>query len=406
MVTYDFFVKSLFNDIFYNSAIMSFVKKFDLFIIVYCIIIILSVMYATQPLQPLLAREFDISVTKASQFTAIIMLFLAISPIIYGYILEKVNAKKMLINSSIILFITNIFLGSSTTYEFFMFFRTVEALVVPAILTSLMSILANMDKENVKFNMSIYVAATVFGGLVGRVFSGFIATNFSYQFVFYSLSFAILVSIYFINKLSYEGEADIVKPKISDVLEILKDKRFTTIYLLMFCVFFVFAGVLNVLPFRLKDISTDISEFQISLLYLGYGMGILVSLNSKKIIRFFKTEINTIIFGLVFFLFITVFLVLPNIMTMFLLIFLFCLGMFTVHSVSTGLANSLKASQKSLTSGMYLTFYYLGGAIGSFIPSIIYEKFGWNIVLYIFCFILFLTLILIFTRRKLFIEEK
>ena len=377
-------------------------KKRDLFIIVYCIIIVLSVMYATQPLQPLLAKEFDISITKASQFTAIIMLFLAISPIIYGYILEKVNAKKMLINSSIILFITNIFLGLSSSYEFFLFFRTVEALVVPAILTSLMSILANIDKENIKFNMSIYVASTVFGGLVGRIFSGFIATNFSYQFVFYSLSLAILVSIYFISKLSYEGEATIVKPKINDVTEILKDKRFSTVYILMFCVFFVFAGVLNILPFRVKEISSDVSEFQISLLYLGYGMGILVSLNSRKIIKFFKNEINTVLFALVLFLFITIFLVIKNILILFLLIFLFCLGMFTVHSVSTGLANSMKASQKSLTSGMYLTFYYLGGAFGSYIPSIIYEKFGWNSVIYMFCSILLLTMLLVIKRKKLF----
>ena len=377
-------------------------KKRDLFIIVYCIIIVLSVMYATQPLQPLLAKEFDISITKASQFTAIIMLFLAISPIIYGYILEKVNAKKMLINSSIILFITNIFLGLSSSYEFFLFFRTVEALVVPAILTSLMSILANIDKENIKFNMSIYVASTVFGGLVGRIFSGFIATNFSYQFVFYSLSLAILVSIYFISKLSYEGEATIVKPKINDVTEILKDKRFSTVYILMFCVFFVFAGVLNILPFRVKEISSDVSEFQISLLYLGYGMGILVSLNSRKIIKFFKNEINTVLFALVLFLFITIFLVIKNILILFLLIFLFCLGMFTVHSVSTGLANSMKASQKSLTSGMYLTFYYLGGAFGSYIPSIVYEKFGWDAVIYMFCIILIISMLLLIRRKKLF----
>ena len=74
-------------------------KKRDLLIIVYCIIIILSVMYAIQPIQPLLAREFNISITQASQFTAVIMLSLAISPIFYGYLLEKVNAKKMLIYS-------------------------------------------------------------------------------------------------------------------------------------------------------------------------------------------------------------------------------------------------------------------------------------------------------------------
>jgi MFS transporter, YNFM family, putative membrane transport protein len=128
----------------------------------------------------------------------------------------------------------------------------------------------------------------------------------------------------------------------------------------------------------------------------------LVSLNSKKIIHFFKNEINTILFGLVFFLFITIFLVIPNIMIMFALIFLFCLGMFTVHTVSTGLANSMKVSQKSLTSGMYLTFYYLGGAVGSFIPAIIYEKYGWDIVLYMFCTVLFMILLLILNRKKIF----
>ena len=377
-------------------------KKKDLYIVIYCIIIILSVMYATQPIQPLLAKQFNVSIIKASQFTAVIMLFLAISPIIYGYILEKTNVKKMLINSSIILFITNIFLGLATSYELFLFFRVIEALIVPAILTSLMSILANIDKENIKFNMSIYVASTVFGGLVGRIFSGFIATNLSYEFVFYSLSLAILVSIYFISKLSYEGEATISKPKITDVMEILKDKRFLIIYFLMFCVFFVFSGVLNILPFRVKEISSNVSEFQISLLYLGYGMGILISLNSSKIVKFFKNELNTILFGLIFFLFITIFLIQENIIFIFLLIFLFCVGMFTVHTVSTGLANSMKESQKSLTSGMYLSFYYLGGALGSFLPSIIYEKFGWNMVIYMFCIILLITFILVISKRKLF----
>lgn len=379
------------------------ILRINLAIVIYCIIIILSVMYATQPLQPLLAKEFNVSIIKASQFTAVIMLFLAISPIFYGFFLEKVCAKKMLSVASFILLITNIFLGLSTSYEMFMFFRVCEALVIPAILTALMSILANIDKENVKFNMSIYVASTVFGGLVGRIFSGFIATNFSYQLVFYSLSAALFVSILLIQKLDYEGDTQVVKPKLKDVLYILKDKRFLLVYFIMFCMFFVFSGVLNVLPFRVKEISNSFSEFQISLLYLGYGMGIIVSLGSKKIITFFRNEINTILVAICFFLFITIFLGNQNIIYLFVLLFLFCIGMFTVHTVSTGLANSMKGSQKSLTSGMYLTFYYLGGATGSFVPSVIYEHFGWDIMLYFLVFILCVVVILTFKNRRLFV---
>ena len=377
-------------------------KKLDLFIVIYCIVIVLSVMYATQPIQPLLANEFNITIIKASQFTAVIMLFLAISPIVYGYILEKVCAKKMLMYSSSILLVTNIFLGLSTNYEMFLFFRFCEALVVPAILTALMSILANIDKENIKYNMAIYVAATVLGGMIGRIFSGAIATSFSYEYVFYSLSLAIFISLFFVRKLKYEGDATLSKPKISDISNILKDKRFVIVYLLMFCVFFVFAGVLNVLPFRVKDISSSINEFQISLLYLGYGMGILVSLLSKKIVRFFKTEINTILIGLVIFILVNFFLNSKDVLFLFVMLFIFCIGMFTVHTMSTGLANSMKSEQKSLTSGMYLSFYYLGGAMGSFFPSIIYEHFGWNIMLYSFIFILFLMFVLVYKNKRLF----
>lgn len=376
--------------------------KKNLFIVIYCIIIILSVMYATQPLQPLLAKEFAISITKASQFTAIIMFFLAISPIFYGYILEKVCAKKMLFFSSVILLITNIFLGLSESYEMFMFFRVCEALVIPSILTALMSILANIDKENIKFNMSIYVASTVLGGLIGRIISGFIATNFSYEYVFYSLSIALFISLFLIQKLDYEGDTTIVKPKLNDILNILKDKRFVLVYFIMFCMFFVFAGILNVLPFRAKEISESFSEFQISLLYLGYGMGIIVSLGSKTIVNFFKNEINTILFAILFFLFVTIFLTNENILYLFLLLFLFCIGMFTVHTVSTGLANSMKSSQKSLTSGMYLTFYYLGGATGSLVPSFIYDYLGWNAMIYILVFILGVVLFFTFNNRRLF----
>ncbi|WP_419771227.1 MAG: MFS transporter [Candidatus Marinarcus sp.] len=355
-------------------------KRIDFFIVIYTIIILLSLMYATQPLQPLLAEEFNVSIAQASSFTGVIMLFLAIAPIIYGYILERVNAKRVLIVASLILCTTNICLGFSNSYEVFLFLRTCEAVVVPAILTACMSILAS-DKKNIKLNMSIYVASTVFGGLVGRVMSGLIATQFGWRYVFFSLSLTLLVGLYFIAKLSFTGEATLTKAKVHDALLILKDRRFFVIYLLMFTVFFVFGGVLNILPFRIKEQFPDVTEAHIGLLYLGYGVGIVVSLMIHKIVNIFKKELHAIMFGL-FVLIASIILFLnDNIWFIFSIVFVLCFGMFTVHTVSTRLANSMKESQKSLTSGMYLTFYYLGGAVGTIIPAMIYQHFGWEITL-------------------------
>jgi len=377
-------------------------KKKELFIIVYNIVIILSVMYATQPLQPLLSKEFNISIVKSSQFTAVIMLFLAIAPIIYGYILERVNAKRMLLIASFILVITNTLLSFTSTYEMFLFIRTIEAIVIPAILTSSMSILANIDKDNVKLNMSIYVASTVFGGLVGRIFSGYIATYFGWEMVFLSLSFASIIGLFLISKLSFDGEAHLTKATVKDIKEILKDKRFVVIYILMFTIFFVFAGILNILPFRIKELDPSTTESQIGLLYLGYGVGIVVSLFIHKIIKIFKKEMRSIIVGIGIFIISTIFFLIANPMVSFLNVFLFCLGMFIVHTLSTRIANSLKDKQKALTSGMYLSFYYIGGAVGSVIPPYLYDRFGWNFTIAICTLLLMIILLFIFKSRNLF----
>ena len=70
--------------------------KSNLLIIIYGLIVTMSVMYATQPLQPLLASKFEVTITEASLFTAVILFFLAVAPIIYGYFLEKICGIKFI----------------------------------------------------------------------------------------------------------------------------------------------------------------------------------------------------------------------------------------------------------------------------------------------------------------------
>jgi len=378
------------------------VNKNALYIIIYNIVVVLSVMYATQPLQPLLSKEFNINIVQSSLFTAVIMFWLALAPIFYGYILESVSAKKMLTISSIILFFTNLVLGFSDSFETFLLARCLEGLTVPAILTSSMTILANIDKKNIQFNMSIYVASTVFGGLLGRVMSGFIASEFGWRAVFFSLSFALLIGLVFIRNLNLDIETKMTKASIKDVMSILKDKRFALIYFTMFTVFFVFAGLLNLIPFRIKELFGDISESTIGLLYIGYGSGVVVALLSSRIVKHFGSEINSILIGGLFYMAMVVFFVSESLAVIFLMMFLLCIGMFTVHSVCTGLANTMQENNKGLTSGMYLTFYYIGGAVGSIVPAMIYSRFGWNVMLFVFLGSLFLVFLLLFFNRRIF----
>ncbi len=136
---------------------------------------------------------------------------------------------------------------------------------------------------------------------------------------------------------------------------------------------------MNFLPFRLTELSSQADELRIGLMYSGYMMGIVTSLGAPRFVRWVKGEVITIRIGLIALAVTIAGLSGEHIWLFFGMIFLFCAAMFLVHSTASGLVNRMAGNQyQGLTNGLYVSFYYAGGSIGSFAPGIIYRDFGWN----------------------------
>jgi YNFM family putative membrane transporter len=75
---------------------------------------------------------------------------------------------------------------------------------------------------------------------------------------------------------------------------------------------------------------------------------------------------------------------------MFLSMFVFCLGMFMVHALAAGYINKLAGERKRITNGLYLSFYYAGGTLGTFLPGIFYHHWGWHAFVAVLTFVLLL----------------
>ncbi len=98
---------------------------------------------------------------------------------------------------------------------------------------------------------------------------------------------------------------------------------------------------MNFLPFELKRINPSFGETGIGLLYLGYSMGIVVSLNTRRIIKRFGNESDAIGAGIVVFGVGTLCFMIDNYIVMFITMFVFCAGLFTPHSLLSGFVNKL-----------------------------------------------------------------
>lgn len=321
---------------------------------------------------------------------------LGVAPLFYGYLLESFSAKVMVRWALFLLGILEIFFSLAGDYFTLLAIRAVQGLMIPAILTSLMSYISySSPKEKVQHAIAAYIAATILGGFLGRFLSGLCTDLFGWRFFFFILGLLLLLNCYLLKGMVRDAKMHYARPKLSEIVALLRAKEFFWLYTSIFCLFFVFAALMNFLPFELKRIDPALGETGIGLLYLGYSMGILVSLNTRRIINRFGNESDAIGVGILVFGVGTLFFLIENYTVMFITMFVFCAGLFTAHSLLSGFVNKLARQNKAIANGLYISFYYTGGTLGSVLPGAIYQRFGWQVFLIqlfsMVCLALFLT---------------
>jgi YNFM family putative membrane transporter len=339
-------------------------------------------------------KEFFIDKSSAALVTTVTLFPLSLSPIIYGYILERFTAKKILFGAIFILALLELYLYRATDFRMLVLIRFVQGLLIPGILTSIMTFISmSVEKSIVQQVMSYYIAATILGGFLGRFLSGLVAhfIGWRYSFLFLGVSlFVSLFIIYFITDYRIEQKQRLT---LHNMTGILKKEPFLNVYITIFCTFYVFASMLNFIPFRLKEISASITELIIGVTYSGYIMGVFVSLLSMKFIKILKSEKRVMLYGLVIYIFSLALFFTPDISLIFTGMFVFCTGMFAVHAVASGYINKISRDNKGITNGLYIAFYYAGGTVGTFLPGYIYKYLGWGAFLFSLLIIMILALV-------------
>jgi MFS transporter, YNFM family, putative membrane transport protein len=376
-------------------------SKTRLGIIYFTTVVTICSLYAAQPIQPVFQEEFALNNFQALLFTTLMMLPLGIAPLFYGFLLESFSAKRLVRAAVLSLGLLELVFACSTNYITLLLIRAVQGLMIPAILTSLMSYISfTADRENVQHSIAFYIAATIVGGFLGRFLSGLSTEVFGWRYFFVFLGVLLIVAFFLLSVLEKDANMKYTKPRVGEVVTLLQKGRFLWLYIGIFTIFFVFSAMMNFLPFALKQISPSSGEAGIGFLYFGYAMGIFVSLSSRRIIHYFGNESDAVRAGImIFFVGTTIFFV-QDYRVMFGAMFVFCTGLFMAHSLLSGFVNKMSSEKKAIANGVYMSFYYMGGTFGSFIPGYFFEKYGWS------GFLFFLQAMLLFAFFCIYMMKK
>lgn len=352
-------------------------------------------LYAPQPIQRVLAAHFGVGLQTASLFITVTLLPLSVAPLFYGLLLERVPARRMLLASVLGLGLCTLGLAACDDLSPFMGLRLLQGLLIPAALTGLMTYVATHSlPETMQRSMAFYVGATIVGGFSGRFISGLLTSALGWRAPFVVIGVALLGCLALLLSLDSEAKARFERIRLTAVPEVLRRPAFLRVYLIIFCCFFVYASLLNFLPHRLTSLDSAISEARIGATYLGYLMGLVVALTARSVCRRLGGERKAMVAGLSVHIAATALFVLPWPSAALAVMFPFCTGMFLVHALAPGLLNSLSGHNRGLVNGLYIAFYYLGGSLGSFLPGLVYARFGWPVFIALLCGLLGLALVL------------
>lgn len=339
-------------------------------------------LYTPQPLLPALSLAFGIGVDQASLLITLTLLPLGVAPLAYGYLLEGVPARPMLGVATLGLALCQTGLALADAWWHLLALRALEGLFLPALFTALMTLCAASARPGqTRQAMAWYVATSILGGFGGRAISGFLGEYWHWRAAFALWALGLVVALLATRRLGETGPGRFSRPHPRVFGQILGQARFRYAYLSIFCVFCVFAGLLNVLPFRLRDLVPDLGSGAIGLAYTGYLVGIAVTLGGQGLARRLGSQPRALGLGGALYGASLLVFALAQPTAVYLGMLAFCAGMFLIHGLLSGQVNHWATESRGVVNGLYLAAYYLGGSLGSWLAPLIYREWGWEALL-------------------------
>lgn len=336
----------------------------------------MALLYAPQPLFPVLAERFAVSQTEVASLISWSLLPMAVAPLLVGLLMQVVAPRRVLAGSALLLGATEIAFAGVGMFWGAVVLRFMQGALVSMLLAATMTYVS-LQAQRVSRIMGFYVAASVLGGLLGRLFAGYGAAWIGVPVVFLALGALALGGGGLAWGLTPEPKTPQRSIEFSRLTDVLRIPSLALLYGVVFSAFFVFTALLNFVPFRVGELGLE-GTGATGLVYIGFLSGIGASLLAEQISDSVGGSLraaaggSVILIGSLGLAWMGSFLALTGALVG------ASAGFFLLHAVLSGYVNRHAGDEASTVNGLYVAIYYAGGAAGSYFPGLVYEAAGWT----------------------------
>jgi YNFM family putative membrane transporter len=338
-----------------------------------------AAMYVTQPLLPDLSREMAISPATAGLSVSAVVVCIALGSFVAGPLSDAVGRKRVMVGSLALLVIPTLACAVARDFRQLLVFRALQGLLIPGVTAVAVAWAGDhYAPRDLRAAVGGVIAASVAGGLWGRVASGLVAEHRGWRAAFV---LSALVTTLGAAGMAVElpgGRRGGVawRGAFAGMVRHLGDRRLLGGFLLAFCLFFGFIAVFTYLPFRLAGPPWHLSTDAVASAYLVYLAGIVASPLAGRWagrVEPWRLMLGGLALG-VGGVALTLVPSLPAIVGGLLVL---VVGMFTAQALGPSYVNEVARESKGGANALYLASYYAGGTLGSWLPGLAWEAWGW-----------------------------
>lgn len=338
-------------------------------------------LYAPQSVLPMLAHEFgagaaDVSLTVSATTFAVAL----IAPFT-GAVADVLGRKRVITAAMFALMVPTILVALATTLHGIVFWRFVQGFLLPPIFVVTVAYIGEeFPPGEATAVTGIYMAASSFGGFLGRFQTGILAGHVGWRSAFLTLAALTMVSAVAVALLLPQERRFVrttgVLISIRQMLRHVRNPQLVATYAVGFGVLFAFIATLTYVSFHLAAPPYNLSAAALGSIFVVYLVGVVTtSLTGRGVARYGRRRLVVCLIALwAAGLLLTL---APSLLAIIVGLAISTGCGFMCQAVATSFVAVTATEGRSSAVGLYVTCYYVGGSIGGVLPGLAWAAWGW-----------------------------
>lgn len=341
-----------------------------------------ALMYAPQPLLPLLAAQFRVSPATASLAMSAATFALAVAVIPVSSLSEVFGRRRVMIICSLAASLLGLATTVAPSFPVLLAIRVLQGFALAGVASVAVGYLAEeVERGSLGRAIGLFIAGNSIGGLSGRIAAGALADHGGWRVALTGVgAVSVTCAVVFALLLPRSAHFTPAPPRVSVLLGTLRrnltDSRLARLYLISFAIMGAFVTVYNYLAFRLSGPPYLLSSTVIGLLFVAYLAGTYSSAVAGRLAdrhgryRVLPVGIAVTVAGVLVSLSGSLVVIVAGLVVL-------TAGFFASHSVASGSVGAQARVAPAQASALYMCAFYAGSSVAGTAGGVFYGYGGW-----------------------------